>query len=173
MSKIVVCFLLLFFKGNGLKKLLEKFGGDEPDGVPPAPPPPPRTRQRVWFQENKCTWRRDGCAWCLGDGSGWARKRKEAAEASACCARLHNQPPSQVLGKYLSTSGPRRSGRKGGRGLLLSPPFSSESGNRQAGRGRAEGTGAESGVQGPWSEKHLSWRKGQPLVSCEKSLGDS
>ena len=39
MSKIVVCFLLLFFKGNGLKKLLEKFGGDKPDGVPPAPPP--------------------------------------------------------------------------------------------------------------------------------------
>lgn len=34
-----------FLKGNGLKKLLEKFGGEKPDWVPL----PPLNTQWVWF----------------------------------------------------------------------------------------------------------------------------
>lgn len=167
MSKIV-CF---FFKGNGLKKLLEKFGGEKPD----CDPPPPWNTSWVWLEQNKCILLLGGCAWCSGNGSWWAWKGWEGVKALMWCSALPQLSAFKV--KIPVKSERPRSALKSRKPCLSLQTFLSQCnrvGKWQAVMGNEGGLGAKKRVQDPWwSTVWVTPKEREGLPSREQSLRDT
>lgn len=160
----IFCMLkIVFQKGNGLKKHLEKFWWQKINLIA-SPSPTGSARSLVLMKQTRLTVERLCLA--FGNGGWWVWKGWRGLKGNDVLTQFSASSLTrcQVTPDQPETCRPTLKGPESS--LRLKPRQCSSSGTWQGGELGA-GTGARSRAQSPCSEKSLSPPRGKGLVSCE------